>query len=542
MRTLKPIPQTAARLLTCIAVVAWLVTMGAIVNRSYLQASANLATDLARYGSDAQWHGVYYRGEKIGFTVRQVLPSGRGFELQEDGRLQMSLLGATTSTRIRTTATVDEQFQLQSFEFELDPGTGPIHVNGRVDGRKLTFETKTRAGVRTETRELAAPPVLALSLGRRLASTGLMPGSRHEWMVFDPATLQHSPLVARVGERELVDAGHRRQRIPAFEVAIQFAGLQTTAWVTDTGEVIREESPLGMITMRETAELAPRMAVASARARTDLLEAAAIVPKMDVRIAEPRNVRRLRMQLSNADLSNFEIDGLNQSFAGNVVDIRDPQELQAGPADAKAAAFLGPEPLIESDDEAIRAEALRAVGNFTGARVRAERLVRHVNALLEKKPTVSLPSASEVLRTKVGDCNEHTTLYVAMARALGIPARIAVGLAFTRGAFYYHAWPEVYLEEPGGRGLWLPVDPTFNQFPADPMHLRLARGGLDRQASILPLIGRLEMTVLDLELVPGAIENKILVGSAPAAPTTFALPTPRPAAGSCWDFLFHRRR
>ena len=94
-----------------------------------------------------------------------------------------------------------------------------------------------------------------------------------------------------------------------------------------------------------------------------------------------------------------------------------------------------------------------------GARARAERLTRHVNAMLEKKPTVSLPSAREVLRTKIGDCNEHTVLYVAMARAIGIPARIAVGLTFVRGAFYYHAWPEVYLDEGAGRGYWLPVDP-----------------------------------------------------------------------------------
>ena len=85
----------------------------------------------------------------------------------------------------------------------------------------------------------------------------------------------------------------------------------------------------------------------------------------------------------------------------------------------------------------------------TEPRARAERLTRYVNALLDKKPTVSLPSAREVLRTKVGDCNEHTALYVAMARSIGIPARIAVGLAYVRGitgAFYYHAWPEVYIE------------------------------------------------------------------------------------------------
>ena len=37
----------------------------------------SLATDLARYGSAAVWRGVYYRGEKIGFTVSQTVPTGR---------------------------------------------------------------------------------------------------------------------------------------------------------------------------------------------------------------------------------------------------------------------------------------------------------------------------------------------------------------------------------------------------------------------------------------------------------------------------------
>ena len=96
--------------------------MGVMINRSYLQASPrNLATDLARYGTTAQWRGVYYRGEKIGFTVSQVEATADGFELQEDGRLQFSLLGSTTAAILKTTARVDRAFALQSFDFSLDP-------------------------------------------------------------------------------------------------------------------------------------------------------------------------------------------------------------------------------------------------------------------------------------------------------------------------------------------------------------------------------------------------------------------------------------
>ena len=143
---------------------------------------------------------------------------------------------------------------------------------------------------------------------------------------------------------------------------------------------------------------------------------------------------------------------------------------------------------------------------------------------------MSLPSALEVLRTKIGDCNEHTALYVAMARALGIPTRIAVGLVHMRGAFYYHAWPEVYIAEGDGRGLWLPVDPTLNQFPADATHVRLARGGLDQQAAILPMIGRLDMTILDLDVVPGS--TPMFVGTPAANIDMSALPVPVPVVNS----------
>jgi transglutaminase-like putative cysteine protease len=136
-----------------------------------------------------------------------------------------------------------------------------------------------------------------------------------------------------------------------------------------------------------------------------------------------------------------------------------------------------------------------------------------------------------VLRTKVGDCNEHTALYVAMARAAGIPARIAVGLVFVHGAFYYHAWPEVYVDRTTSSGLWLPVDPTLNQFPADATHIRLTRGGLEKQAAILPLIGHLSIDVDRVELAPNS--TPVLVGRQPIDLGALAIPIPRRESACC---------
>ena len=163
---------------------------------------------------------------------------------------------------------------------------------------------KTASGTRTEVRELAEPPALSLNLSRRLANGGLVAGARHHWTIFDPATLHNAPVVVDVGKRELV-RGAGAAPIPAFRVETEFAGLRTTSWVTDTGEVVREESPLGLMTVRESPENARAMAVSS-RMQTDLLEAAAIVPVTKERIDEPRDVLLLRMRLEGADLSKLE--------------------------------------------------------------------------------------------------------------------------------------------------------------------------------------------------------------------------------------------
>ena len=124
-------------------------------------------------------------------------------------------------------------------------------------------------------------------------------------------------------------------------------------------------------------------------------------------------------------------------------------------------------------------------------RVVAERINRWVHDSLAKEITVSIPNAVQVLRSRRGDCNEHTQLFTALARAAGIPTRIATGLAYVDGKFYYHAWPEIRLRD------WVAVDPTFGQFPADAAHLRFVRGGLTRQGELLRLVGNLRLEVLD---------------------------------------------
>src|SRR5437764_281051 len=81
----------------------------------------------------------------------------------------------------------------------------------------------------------------------RLADGALKPGNKLQLTIFDPATLKNAPLMVEVGRREAIRSSG--VTVPAFRVEMEYAGLHTTSWITDTGEVLREESPLGLISV-----------------------------------------------------------------------------------------------------------------------------------------------------------------------------------------------------------------------------------------------------------------------------------------------------
>ena len=137
-----------------------------------------------------------------------------------------------------------------------------------------------------------------------------------------------------------MDVRSANMPIPAFRVDMEFSGLKTTAWITDTGEIVREESPLGFITVRETPERARALAIDGQIDRQDLLEVSAVVPAIERRtpplppIDDPRNVRRLRMRVDGADLSSADLQGVGQRINGPAeFEITDAQKLVSGPAD-----------------------------------------------------------------------------------------------------------------------------------------------------------------------------------------------------------------
>jgi transglutaminase-like putative cysteine protease len=110
---------------------------------------------------------------------------------------------------------------------------------------------------------------------------------------------------------------------------------------------------------------------------------------------------------------------------------------------------------------------------------------------VEKEPALTVPSAREVAKARRGDCNEHAVLLTALARAVGIPAKVVAGTVYGdlgggEEGFYYHAWSELWL------GSWVSADAVFGQMPADATHVKLLEGGPERHMALAEVIGQLE--------------------------------------------------
>ena len=72
-------------------------------------------------------------------------------------------------------------------------------------------------------------------------------------------------------------------------------------------------------------------------------------------------------------------------------------------------------------------------------------------------------SVFDVIERKIGDCTEHTQLFVNLARAAGMPAREVLGWVYDgTNKLMPHAWAEVAVNTVDETFVWIPVDPTFN--------------------------------------------------------------------------------
>lgn len=507
------------RLIAVAIVVVWLATLAWHVRREYFGAPGEVLAAGARgLAPGTHFFVVRMDSSAIGYASASFDTLADGYLFEEQTILDVPALGNVQRAVTRTRLELDEVLGLRSFAYSLQSAIGEFRVNGgRTADSALDLQVSAGSGMERSRLDVGPDVLLDAALPLRIAAAGQLERGRElSARVFDPSAMTDRSVAVRVAAvdtfivpdsvrwndttRTFVTTVY--DTVPVWRLDQRYGGIAVETWVDEDGMMVRARSPLGFAIERTVFELA-RAELEAARARPqaaggygNVIESTAIAS--NVALDDVERAPALRIHLGGIDPVGLDIDGGRQQLRSDTVLIVRERSValratyllpftEGGPPGDELAAT----PLVQAEHPRIVAQARAIVGDARDPAVAAQRLNDWVYRTLRKEITLSVPSALQVLEGRRGDCNEHTVLYLALARAIGLPARTAAGVVHIRGRFYYHAWPEVWLGQS-----WVAVDPTLGQYPADVSHLRLVIGGLDRQVELVRVIGRLRLEVL----------------------------------------------
>jgi hypothetical protein len=139
----------------------------------------------------------------------------------------------------------------------------------------------------------------------------------------------------------------------------------------------------------------------------------------------------------------FEVTKLDMNEPSATDSYRIPKKLSRD-----LAKYLLPSPYIESNDAKIRSLGPQIIAGKDTAWLQTEAIFDWVRENVKYEFAEAIKPAVAALKDGVGDCEELSSLFIALCRVNKIPARAV----WVPG----HTYPEFYLEDESGKGHWFP--------------------------------------------------------------------------------------
>jgi len=437
-----------------------------------------------------EWYGLYLMGKKAGWMRLELVREprdGREVVLSTSETFLSATVGDKTVARRLTEQRIYEARpagRLLDFRAQWSGDGGERTVTGRCAPSGCTARVTGGDGAAQDRDLGAVVETLDQAEGVRLAAarraTVLGPQ-------LDLEKLQVKEWERRYLGRERVAGGGVESEVSVVSEAKVGDRLAAEYRVADDGRVVEVHIGESIVARPETEATARRLEA------IDLFNLARVALPGPL----PRTVPATVVYRLSGLPPAFRSPDARQTFAPGpggttllTVKARLPLAADAARDTPRGAPSPDPElvsatPVIDADHPAVTALARQVAGDVKGRYAASVRLAEAVDRRLEKAYGASRDRASEVLSSGKGDCTEHAVLFVALARALGIPARGVHGLVYARyadgkDALYWHAWAEVL-----SAGEWIAIDPTFGQPVADATHIALGSGSQEDSVGLL---------------------------------------------------------
>jgi len=464
------------------------------------------------------WYVLMIDGVRAGHLMSRTRPSGTNIISETETTLKikrgltnvaidMSTLIEETSegkpVRMKTVQKFGAQAMTQERTFT-DKG---VHIVRSQAGQIATEDAPLPDG------QWLTPGAAARETKRRMDA-----GEKEfSLTVLDPAS-GDEPVTLRRKILEQTVVSVLGRDVPALKCAIhvdKFGGIDVIEYISLAGVTVKGTIDLGVIKVDQV--LADKAIALSPLNPPELLVSTLVKPNRP--IANPRTATRAVYLLSVDGGKPFTIE----AGAGQQVEVINERKVKVTIEPGRADSFradraireihLQSSAMLAHEDPKVR-ELLKAADNPKLSTIeRCERLRRYVHSFIDEKDlSVGFASASEIARTKTGDCTEHGVLLAALLRAAGIPARVASGLIYVdefvgaEHVFGYHLWTQALVESPDGTARWINLDATLPDGSIfDATHILLQTSALNGGAmdnlmvNMVPLLGRLKIDVQEIK-------------------------------------------
>jgi hypothetical protein len=194
------------------------------------------------------WMKISRDGKPAGYARINVevneFDSVRHVSLENRLHLDLDVLGQRQTVYAQATAYLDMMYQLQHFEFSLASDLMKMRVTGdRQQGRRFAIVTDIGGNVQRMVVEIPEDAIVQSPL-TAMAVKRLRVGEQVRVHALNPLTMSTAFADIKALRRDILTLGG--VPVDATVLSVEYLGTRLLAWISPSGELLREESPLGV--------------------------------------------------------------------------------------------------------------------------------------------------------------------------------------------------------------------------------------------------------------------------------------------------------
>jgi hypothetical protein len=474
--------------------IVWVALLGILLYKDYAGGELEKEKIKELFAKKRYWYDIYVGDKRYGYAMTEFERAGDEIMIRYSRWMKVKKNEKNTVLTEELRTLTDLSYTIKSFQyFSHYNDENGVRVTGKVEGEDIICFLQASDKMKTHTISTGGKDFyLPITLIPVIHQKMLVPDSPVVVPMLDPVNLE-------INDRKVV-----LEEIRPIKVGINIFNLyrfrigDLIIWSNEAGAIVKELYPSGITLYNSQFEgtmEGPPVKILFDYTNLPFL-------KSNTTLQFPEDLKALRVRISGFDLDQKLYKNSTVTLSGDILNIKKENIEELKKMDIKLP-YNGKKMLDEyiMADEWIRSDykPFQDTGLIYARSYKYDAfgfvnyLKGYLYTLIKTMPVFMLVDSEDLLKTLFGDYIERSIMFATYSRAAGLPTRIVGGLVYLKGYFYYHVWPEVWLDK------WIPVDPTFMQFPADVTHIPLRDGSVDDVVFLVSGLDGIEVEVLSVE-------------------------------------------